>query len=148
MSTHEDDALSWAGDEDRLVTGAPVSAKREARGASSVNNKSSSAEAAHSDQAPSGLSSVALVGFGIFGGVYLLYSVAWLITALRNPTQIADPLGNAMFVLGLWLSVAAPALWFSAVLYLGKSSSVAKRMLFLLLGALVFIPWPYLSWAG
>lgn len=148
MSTHEDDALSWAGDEDRLVTGAPESAKREARGASSVNKKSSTAEAAHSDQAPYGLSSVALVGFGIFGGVYLLYSVAWLITALRNPTQIADPLGNAMFVLGLWLSVAAPALWFSAVLYLGKSSSVAKRMLFLLLGALVFIPWPYLSWAG
>lgn len=148
MSTHEDDALSWAGDEDRLVTGAPQSAKRDARGASSVNSSTKEAADGTDDNVQTGLSSIALVGFGIFGGIYLLSSVAWLITALRNPTQIADPLGNGMFVLGLWLAVAAPSLWFAAVLYLGAHSSVSKRMVFLLLGAFVLIPWPYLAWAG
>lgn len=148
MSTHEDDALSWADDEDRLVTGAPQSAKRDARGASSVNSSTKEAADGTDDNVQTGLSSIALVGFGIFGGIYLLSSVAWLITALRNPTQIADPLGNGMFVLGLWLAVAAPSLWFAAVLYLGSHSSVSKRMVFLLLGAFVLIPWPYLAWAG
>lgn len=144
MSIHDDDALSWAGDEDRLRTGAPVDSTREKRGASSVNKQAPGIDSGEQ----TGLSSAALVGFGIFGGIYLLFSVAWLITALRNPTQIQDALGNAMFVFGLWLSVAAPAIWFGAVLYLGKEATVLRKMLFLVLGAVVLIPWPYLTWAG
>jgi len=148
MSTPEEDALSWAGDEDRLTTGSPASAKREAGGASSVKKSTTSKDHPSPDDSHAGLSSAALIGFGIFGGIYLLYSVAWLITALRNPTQIADALGNAMFQFGLWLSVASPAIWFGAVLYLGKDKKVSTRMLFLLVGALVLIPWPYVTWAG
>lgn len=148
MSTPEEDALSWAGDDDRLTTGSPLSAKRDAGGASSVKQGKQAQEAAVPAELPSGLSSAALIGFGIFGGIYLLFSVAWLITALRNPTQIADPLGNGMFQFGLWLSVAAPAIWFGAVLYLGKDKKVATRLLFLLLGVVVLIPWPYVAWAG
>ena len=148
MSTPEEDALSWAGDEDRLTTGSPASAKREAGGASSVKKSTTSKDHPSPDDSHPGLSSAALIGFGIFGGIYLLYSVAWLITALRNPTQIADALGNAMFQFGLWLSVASPAIWFGAVLYLGKDKKVSTRMLFLLVGALVLIPWPYVTWAG
>lgn len=148
MSTPEEDALSWAGDDDRLTTGSPLSAKRDAGGASSVKKGKQAQEAAVPAELPSGLSSAALIGFGIFGGIYLLFSVAWLITALRNPTQIADPLGNGMFQFGLWLSVAAPAIWFGAVLYLGKDKKVATRLLFLLLGVVVLIPWPYVAWAG
>lgn len=146
MSTPEEDALSWAGDDDRLTTGSPLSAKRDARGASSVKQPSKQSDTDSAE--PSGLSSVALIGFGIFAGIYLLFSVAWLITALRNPTQIADVLGNAMFQFGLWLSVLSPAIWFGAVLYLGKNKKVSTRLLFLLLGAAVLIPWPYVSWAG
>jgi hypothetical protein len=148
MSTPEEDALSWAGDDDRLTTGSPLSAKRDAGGASSVKKNKPAAEAAVPAQLPSGLSSAALIGFGIFAGIYLLFSVAWLITALRNPTEIADVLGNAMFQFGLWLAVATPAIWFGAVLYLGKDKKVATRILFLLLGVVVLIPWPYVTWAG
>lgn len=150
MSTPEEDALSWAGDDDRLTTGSPQSAKRDASGASSVKKPRTKApqEAAETAELPAGLSSAALIGFGIFAGIYLLYSVAWLITALRNPTQIADALGNAMFQFGLWLSVAAPAIWFGAVLYLAKDKKVSTRLLYLLLGVAILIPWPYVSWAG
>jgi drug/metabolite transporter superfamily protein YnfA len=150
MSTPEEDALSWAGDDDRLTTGSPLSAKRDASGASSVKKsrtKATSKASATADQ-PQALSSAALIGFGIFGGIYLLFSVAWLITALRNPTEIADILGNAMFQFGLWLAVATPAIWFGAVLYLGKDKKVATRLLFLLVGVAILIPWPYVTWAG
>lgn len=150
MNTPGEDALSWAGDDDRLTTGSPLNKQRDTGGSSSAKqprNKTSK-EAGKNPDPPSGLSSAALIGFGIFGGIYLLFSVAWLITALRNPTQIADVLGNAMFHLGLWLAVASPAIWFSAVLYLGKDKKVATRLLFLLLGVAVLIPWPYVSWAG
>ena len=150
MSTHEEDALSWLGDDDRLTTGSPLSAKRDAGGASSVKKPQNVASSADSktSEPPQGLSSAALIGFGIFGGVYLLFSVAWLITALRNPTEILDPLGNSMFQLGVWLAVASPAIWFGAVLYLGRNSKVITKLLFLLLGVLVLIPWPYVAWAG
>lgn len=151
MSTPEEDALSWAGDNDRLTTGSPVSPRTDARGASVVGpGKKSRKTSALPDGSParSGLSSAALIGFGIFGGIYLLFTVAWLITALRNPTEIADVLGNAMFQFGLWLAVASPAIWFGAVLFLAKEKNMATRMLFLLLGAVILIPWPYISWAG
>jgi hypothetical protein len=150
MSTPEEDALSWVGDDDRLTTGSPLSAKRDAGGASSVKKPRSKTTPASTEAAdePQGLSSAALIGFGIFGGIYLLFSVAWLITALRNPTQIADVLGNAMFQFGLWFAVASPAIWFGAVLYLGKDKKVATRLLYLLLGVVILIPWPYVSWAG
>jgi hypothetical protein len=92
-------------------------------------------------------SSVVLVSFGILGGIYLLFTVAWLITALRNPTQFQDPLGNAMFILGLWMAVAAPALWFGGVLVLVARSHPWRRILWIALGAAAFVPWPYLSWA-
>jgi hypothetical protein len=151
MSTPEEDALSWAGDNDRLTTGSPVSPHTDARGASVVGPGKKSRKTPSvpdSSTATPGLSSAALIGFGIFGGVYLLYTVAWLITALRNPTEIADVLGNAMFQFGLWLAVASPAIWFGAVLFLGKEKNVATRVLFLLIGAVILIPWPYISWAG
>ena len=98
-------------------------------------------------EAPS-LSPVALLAFGVLAGVYLLYSVAWLITVLRNPTQIADAFSNFMFVSGLWLAVLFPAAWFGATLWLGRERSPWLRILFLVLGAAVLIPWPYIVWAS
>jgi len=85
---------------------------------------------------------------GILGGFYILFSAAWIVTALRNPVQIADPLGSFMFVAGLWMAVLAPAAWFAAVLFFGRRRAFLWRLTFLALGAVVVIPWPYFSWAG
>ena len=84
---------------------------------------------------------------GVFAGVYLLFTVAWLITALRDPVRIADPLGEAMFVIGLWMAVAATPATFVASLIAGRDKLVL-RFVWLLVGALVLIPWPYFTWAG
>lgn len=100
------------------------------------------------EQEQPSISSVALLAFGVLGGVYLLFSIAWLITVLRNPTQFEDALGNFMFVFGLTLALAAPASWFGAVLYLGRRANVWLRILFLVVGVAIFIPWPFITWAG
>lgn len=142
MSNSENDALSWAGDEDRLSSSAPTKKAREDASASPLSSPEGGVSQSKS------MGSIELVSYGILAGIYLLFSIAWLITALSNPTEFADPLGNVMFVFGLWLTVLAPAAWFGAVLLFGRGKSLALRMTFLILGVIVFIPWPYISWAG
>ena len=83
-----------------------------------------------------------------FAAVYLLVTVAWLIVALRNPLAIADPLGNAMFTLGLWAAVAAGPLVCGGVIVLARNVSLAKRAVLYVIGVLILIPWPYVAWAS
>ena len=91
---------------------------------------------------------VDLIVTGVFAAVYLLIAVAWLIVALRNPIQIADPLGNAMFILGPWSAVAAGPLWCGGVIVLARRSSLVRRSVLFVVGILVLSPWPYLGWAS
>ena len=80
--------------------------------------------------------------------MYLLITVAWLIVALRDPIAIADPLGNVMFIVGLWAAVVAPPLWCGGVIVLAKRWSLGRRAVLFVLGILVPLPWPYLAWAS
>jgi hypothetical protein len=160
MSTHDDEALQWAGDNDERLSQSPsVKVPRARRGASAVSGgepiaaspSASTASSAidideHNDR--SAQSSFSLIAFGVLSGIYLLFSVAWLITVLRNPTQFDDPLGNFMFVAGLWMAMLTPAAWFGAVLYLGRARPPWVRLFFLVMGAAIVIPWPFITWAG
>lgn len=142
MSTEDEEALAWAGDNDeRLTTGStsvsPVRKRRASPSPSPLPQPSTSPEV------PAALSSGGVIALGILGGIYLLFSAGWIVTAVRNPIQIADPLGSFMFVLGLWLAVLAPAAWFAATLVFGRHRSFGWRLLSLVLGAALVIPWPY-----
>ena len=97
---------------------------------------------------PATSANVELIVTAAFAAAYLLVTVAWLIVALRNPLAIADPLGNAMFVLGLWAAVAAGPLACGGVIVLGRHLSLARRSALFILGIVVLIPWPYLGWAS
>lgn len=195
MSTEDDDALAWAGDNDeRLTTGStsksPVRKRRESpppspvpstEGEAAVAADSAAAGSqrvvgeawtpsealrssdggnvnsldndfdidsdidadADAGDARSGLSSSEGVFIGILGGIYLLFSAAWIVTALGDPVQIEDPVGSFMFILGLWLAAAAPAAWFAAVLVFGRHRRFFWRFAMLALGAVLVIPWPY-----
>ncbi|MEN9751162.1 MAG: hypothetical protein RLZZ600_209 [Actinomycetota bacterium] len=165
MDNTDDEALNWAGDEARQRGGGTWSVPKRREGASlspssdkvavpelvegvKLTDQVVSTPSTGSGTAGSGAaSSVALVVTGIFAGIYLLFTVAWLITALRDPIQIADPLGNAMFIAGLWLAVAAGPAVFAASLMAGRSR-LWVRFVCLFAGALVLIPWPYFTWAG
>ena len=87
--------------------------------------------------------SAELVILGVLGGIYLLYSLGWLIWATTPAPQLADPVAQFMYGLGRWLAVLAPALWFGTTLWLASERRRA-RLLWLIVGAIVLVPVPFL----
>jgi hypothetical protein len=174
MIDNDEEALAWAGDNDeRLTTGStsksPVRKRRASPSASPDTTPTTPAAAetvaegqavgqswspseniqANIDEgAPGGLSSREGVVLGVLGGIYLLFSAAWIVTALRNPVQIADPLGSITFIAGLWMAALAPAAWFAGTLVYGRRRSFLWRFILLTVGAILVVPWPYFSWAS
>jgi hypothetical protein len=159
MSTPDDDALTWAGDPDRETTNITWSAPKARKSSSSRSSSGGAAAVSRrksdgfdtptaSATQPATSANVELIVTAAFAAAYLLVTVAWLIVALRNPLAIADPLGNAMFTLGLWAAVAAGPLVCGGVIVLGRHLSLARRSALFILGIVVLIPWPYLGWAS
>ena len=98
----DDDALRWGDADDATHVDAahnPVAVKE---------------RRPRDDEGPMG--SGPLIGFGVLGGLYLLYTVAWLISA--SVLAVADPASEVMRA----LAIVAPALWFVATLWLGQSA--------------------------
>ncbi len=87
--------------------------------------------------------SVELVVLGVLGGVYLLYSIGWLIVATTPAPFLADPVAQFMYGLGRWFAVSAAALWFGTVLWLASGRRRA-RIAWLVAGAVLLIPVPFL----
>ncbi|RFA15299.1 hypothetical protein B7R21_04570 [Subtercola boreus] len=90
------------------------------------------------------LSSAGLIAFGVFGGIFLLYTVGWLVTFIRNPvadTSLAGIVQSAQNI----LAIAAPALWFIVTLLVGAKRRVPVRVVWLLIGVVVLLPWPFLT---
>ena len=178
MSTPDDDALTWAGDPDRETTNitwsAPKATKestadrrlsrpRSGRIETAVSRRKSDGfdtptasatqpatrgATASATQPATTSANVELIVTAAFAAAYLLITIAWLIVALRNPLAIADPLGNAMFTVGLGAAVAAGPLVCGGVIVLGRHLSLARRSALFILGIVVLIPWPYLGWAS
>ncbi|SDS44945.1 hypothetical protein [Microterricola viridarii] len=154
----DDDALSWAGEDDPTLEGAgpktpesglapgwkPVGGPGKIAGPSEATPEPEAQTEA--EDAAAG-SSVALVVLGILGGVYLLYTIGWALTAGRMPNSAADLVGSFMFTLGLWLAVLAPAGWFALVFWQTRGRTL-RRILLLVLGALVLIPLPFILGTG
>lgn len=129
----------------------PAAAPQSATRPLSVAEQAEAAEdaAAESDLATAqketqGLNSTALITFGIFGGIFLLYTVGWLVTYIRNPS---DPTGLAGIVQNAQnvLAIAAPALWFIVTLLVGAKRKVPVRVIWLIIGVIVLLPWPFLT---
>lgn len=133
----DDDALRWEGDDDpTLAPGWKTVGKP-------VPLEAAPAEPEAQADAAAQPGSAELVMLGLLGGVYLLYSIGWLITASRPAPVLADPVAQFMYGFGSWFAVAAPALWFGAVLWLAAERRRA-RLLWLIAGAVVLVPVPFL----
>lgn len=135
MSDPDDDALSWAGD-DRLQ--APVAPPRTA-----PEPRDGGAE-----RAPAG--ATALVVLGLLGGVAVIETLLWvrsvfqLSIAASIDAGTGTPLEVAAFVAnvaGRVLAVAAPLVWFGVVAW--RVRAPTKRLAWLLLGAVLLVPWPF-----
>ncbi len=152
----DDDALSWAGEDDPTLEGAgpKPAADALAPGWTPVGGPGTIAEPLdatpeqpeNAQDAAAG-SSIVLIVLGILGGVYLLYTIGWAITAGRTPNSAVDLVGQFMFTVGLWLAVLAPAGWFALVFWQTRGRAL-RRVLLLVLGALVLVPLPFVLGPG
>lgn len=164
-SERDDDALNWAGDDDAtLVVGQPMQVSAEgdsatattdlpdgwtAVGAVGAVTPDEMPRAATGADAPATQSSVALIGMGIFAGIYLLYIVGWYIGANRigNPISDSDPVGSFMFSFGAWLAISSPLVWFASVYWL-TTTRPRLRLLSLFLGLILLAPFPFILGVG
>jgi uncharacterized membrane protein YcjF (UPF0283 family) len=165
----DDDALSWAGDDDptlapatssvpRVAKVAPVApvpseAPREAatepaEGPSALDISEDAEDAAAeaylaaAEKDTAQLSSVMLISYGILGGVYFLETMGWLVHVLRNQIAAASVFQITDQIVQ-FLAVASAPLWFAAALLLTRNRTVRSRVGWLLLGAFVLVPWPF-----
>jgi hypothetical protein len=125
----DEDALTWAGDEQAI-----------ARPATAPGSPAGSGQSG----APT------LVALGVLGGIAVLETVGWLrsvlsVTLESTVQTAAGPFGTVAFalnVLGRAAAVAAPLLWF--LLAARRIRNPTRRWLWLALGALLLLPWPAL----
>jgi len=100
------------------------------------------------DEPAEQLSSVLLITYGVIAGIYLLYTVGWIFAAVRTSSPSADVLVQIMFQLGQFFAIAGAPFWFSTVFVLTRSRKPAVRLLWLVIGLLVFLPLPFILGGG
>lgn len=132
-----DDALTWAGDE--TETRAPAGRAQRTRDAAA----SGDAGDADARIAAATGGSALLVFYGILAGVYLLYMVGWLISIVRNPFSIDNLFAEIVYQFGEFLAIASPLVWFFAVVVLTRGRRPSVRVAWLIAGAILLVPWPF-----
>jgi hypothetical protein len=139
----DEDALSWKGDADpSLVTGTAPSTLKAPK-PDAVRTKSANGEEPEPDEKPR-TSSFLLVSYGILAGAYLIYTVGWIVAIVKSdPVQTGSVLVNLMTIAGEYTAIASGALWFAGIFLLTRKSRAVVRLLWLLLGLVLLIPWPF-----
>ncbi|GAB3138210.1 hypothetical protein [Marisediminicola antarctica] len=132
-SDRDDDALTWGGESDdpSYLDGAGSTAPAD------VAESEPSAPA-------SATASALLVAYGIFGGVYLLYLIGWVISVQRDTFTASGLFFEIMYQLGEFLAIVSPAIWFGLVLLLTRGGRPALRVAWLVAGIVLLAPWPFI----
>lgn len=95
-----------------------------------------------------------LVSFGVFGGIYLLYTVGWFIVAQAYSAVNAltaagsGSIGGILQQIVFWAAPFAPALWFFMAVALSRGNRTARLAILLAIGAVVLLPLPMLITRG
>ena len=85
-----------------------------------------------------------LIALGILGGFYLLFTIGWLIGGFRLQGSADYLVADVMFQGSFWLAVLAPALWFGTAFLLTQRSAAWVRITWLIAGAILLVPWPFI----
>lgn len=101
------------------------------------------APAAPTEEADGSMSNAALVGIGLFAGIYLLYTLGWYAGTERiAPVAPVLLMGDMVFLVLKWMAIAAPFVWFVVTFVLTRHAKTWKRFAWLVAGALLLAPWP------
>ncbi|MBA8817400.1 hypothetical protein FHX48_002499 [Microbacterium halimionae] len=159
MARDDDEALSWGGDDDpTLDVSSPDPADSLPDGYTAVGKGSkphidealttdadTDADVSTTDEGTShGMGNAALVTLGVIGGVYLLWTIAWLLGGLRLADYAQFLVSPVGFQVSLWLAVAASPIWFVTVILLTRRSKLWLRIVLLIVGILLLLPWPFI----
>lgn len=82
--------------------------------------------------------------YGLFGGVYALYVVGWVLSIQRDTFTAPDILSEIMYQLGEFLAIVSPVLWIGLSLWLTRAHRPVVRLLWLIIGVLLLAPWPFI----
>jgi hypothetical protein len=161
-SDDDDEGLTWAGGRDpshyetpevkapkpskapkaAAAKGKPASGEPEFEAPESETPESETPDDDESELAP-GTSSVMLVALGLLGGIYLLYTIGWFISWQREVYVDPDALELAAFRIQQVLGIIAAPLWFVMTILLTRRRRPAVRLLWLVIGALLLVPWSF-----
>jgi len=132
-SDRDDDALSWGGqvdDPSYLDGGRPA-----------VPAPTPDAEV-QERAAPT--NPVLLFAYGILAGVYLLFSIGWVLSVQRNAFSSSNLFPEIMYQLGEFLAIISPPLFFGLVFLLARGRRAVTRLLLLAAGIALLAPWPFI----
>lgn len=145
MSRPEDDALSWDGDDDPTLV--PGSVDEPPASGPAVEPEPADAPVGDAEAPePAGLGNVALVSYGVLGGVYALWIAGWILGSLRLRAWIETATGSAadvMFHASMVLAIAAPVLWFFTAVVATRLRTTGTTFLWLGIGLVLLVPWPF-----
>ena len=79
----------------------------------------------------------------VFGGLYAVWSIAWVLGIASAPAQTASSLLDAvMYQFGEFLGLIAAPLWLGGVWFLTSDSTRRTRNGWLLIGLVLLFPFP------
>ncbi|WP_110588708.1 DNA polymerase III subunit gamma/tau [Microbacterium suaedae] len=149
MSSRDDDGLRWDGDDDPTLHVTP-DAEPDERPAPEADDESTPPmepeQVSEEDSPPAGGGNVALVAYGVLGGVYALWTLGWVLGTLRLRDWIeraTETVADVMFQGSMVLAIAAPALWFLTTLAATRGKRTWQRFVWLGAGVVLLIPWPF-----
>lgn len=93
---------------------------------------------------PAPIGNAALVALGVLGGVYLLYTIGWIVGGLRLRDVAVFLVSPAAYLPAFVLAVLAPAIWFTTTYVLTRFTKTWLRFAWLAAGAVLLVPWPFI----
>ena len=84
-----------------------------------------------------------LVTLGILGGVYVLYTIGWIVAGERLRVVARLLVAEWAYQPAFWCALLAPLLWFATTYVATRDSATWVRMSWLVAGVLLLVPWPF-----